>query len=323
MKRLLSVMLVVTMFTIALSVCVGGASAANYPTKPITLVIPFSPGGSGDIEPRVFARSLERVLGQPIIPTNMVGGSGALGLQHTMQAEPDGYTICFMSATIAFGMAHSNITYRPEEINVIGSFNADTMGIFVLKDSPFNTIEDLISYAKQNPERLLIGGTQAASAHHSLFLTLCNEADIEMQYVPFGGSGDTALAFLGGNLDGGIFSPAFMREYMESEGVRLLLYAAQEHDDDFEGVPIGKDLGFYMMDDLLQFRSYITTPGVPEEVMQIIDDAFEKAFNDPEYQKYLADLHITPFYQNRENFSNFLIGFVENVETILALIDEN
>ena len=321
MKKLLCIMFALTMFTSAFPAYVDGAPAVNYPTKPITLVIPFS-SGSGDIEARVFARSLEKYLGQPIVPTNMAGGSGAVGLEHTMRADPDGYTISFMSASIAFGMAHGNIKYRPEDLNVIGSFNAETMGLYVPYDSPFKTIEELVSYAKQNPGKILVGGNQVASAQHSVFIALCNDAGIEMQYVPYAGDAEKALALLSGNLDGGVFSPSMMREYLETKGVRLLIYGAKERDNEFKGVPIGKDLGYSTLDDLLQFRSYIATPGIPEEIMQILDEAFEKAFNDQEYQKYLAEIRITPFYQNRKDFSNFVTNFVQNAKTIFAQMDK-
>ena len=323
MKKLLCIVLFLAMFTGMLPTYADAASAVNYPTRPITLIVPFTTG-SGDSAARMFARYLEKYLGQPIIPTNMPGGSGGVGLQHAMQAAPDGYTICFMSSTIAYGMAHGNIRYNPRDLNPICSFNSEALGIFVPKDSPFNTIEDFINYAKQHPGELVVGGTAIASAQHSFFITLLNEAGIDIEdihYVPYGGSDETVLAFIGGNHDAGVFAPNSIRQYMETEGVRCLLYGAIEHDDEFEGVPIGKDVGFPKIDDLLQFRAFLTTPGVPEEIMQILEEASEKAFNDPEYQQYLIDMRFTPFYKNRKDYADFLATFVENAEAVFAQMD--
>ena len=321
MKKLFCIVLSVTMITCMFLVCADRASAATYPTKPVTLIIPFS-SGTADTEARIFGRMLEKYLGQTIVPSNITGGSGAVGLEHTMQADPDGYTICFMSASVAMSMAHGSIKYKPNDLNVIGSFHAEAIGFYVPKDSPFKSIEELVNYAKQNPGELNVGGVNVASALHSFFLTLCSEAGVEMNYISYAGSNEVLTAFLGGNLNASLSSPNMMRGYMETGDARFLIYGSPEHDPEYEGVPIGKDVGYGRIDDLMQFRSYVTTPGVPEEVMQIIDEAFEKAFNDPEYQKHLVDINLIPFYKNRKDFLTFLTAYVENAETILANVQQ-
>ena len=284
-------------------------AASNYPSKPITLVIPYGLG-SGDTEARIFGTVLEKYLGQPIVASNITGGSGSVGLQHVLRAKPDGYTIGFMSSSIAFGIARGNIKVKPENINVIGSYNADWMGVFVPSHSPFKTFEEMVAYAKKNPGKLLIGGTNVASAHHSFLVTLCKDAEIDMQYVPYGGASDTTLALLGKNLDGAVLSPNSIRQYMETDGVRLLVYSTKNRVEEFENIPTGYELGYKHLDDMLQFRAYYTTPGVPEDILKILDAAFEKAAQDPEYQKYLQTNDLLSFYKNRQEFAPYFAEFI-------------
>ena len=298
-----------------------GFAAAEYPAKPITLVVPFGLG-QGDTEARMFGRYFEKYIGQPVVATNITGGSGGVGMQHVMQAKPDGYTIGFMSSTMAFGMARGNIKFKPEQVQVIGSFNADWMGLFVPKNSPFKTFQEFAEYAKKHPGELLIGGTNVASAHHSFLVTLCKDAGIEVQYVPYSGSSDTTLSLLGGNLNGAVFSPNSIRQYMESDGVRLLVYSTKNRVEEFKDIPTGYELGYTHLNDMLQFRSYYTTPGVPEDVLKVMDEAFQKAAHDPEYHKYLEQHDLLPFYKNRSDFAAYLAEFVETAKASFAEIDK-
>jgi tripartite-type tricarboxylate transporter receptor subunit TctC len=313
-SALLTTVLFFTMFS-------GAAQAAGYPNKPITLVIPYDLG-QGDTEARMFGKIFEKYIGQPVVGTNITGGSGGVGLQHVMQAEPDGYTIGFMSSTIAFGMAKGNIKIPPQNVEVLGSFNADWMGLFVPAKSPFRTFQELVTYAKEKPGELLIGGTNVASAHHSFLVTLCKDAGIEVQYVPYGGSTDTTLALLGGNLDGAVFSPNSIRQYMESDGVRLLVYSTKDRVEEFKDVPTGYELGYKHLDDMIQFRAYYTVPGVPEEILKVMDEAFKKAVYDPEYQKYLKENGLMTFYKNRKEFASYFVDFVETAKASFSEIGE-
>ena len=302
-----------------LCVVSGTAWAGEYPSKPLSLVIPYGPG-SGDAEARMFAKVMEKYLGQPIIPSNFAGGAGAVGLNRVRQSRPDGYTIGFMSASIGYGMAQGNIKVAPEEIQVLGSFNGDWMGVFVPASSPFKTFQELVAHAKANPGSLLIGGTNVASAHHSFLMTLCRDASIEIQYVPYTGANDTTLALLSGNVDAAVLSPNSVRQYMETDGVRLLTYSTRHRVEEFKDIPTAYEMGYKDVDDLMQFRGYFTACGVPEEVLKVLDDAMQKAVNDPVYQEYMQKNHLSPLYKDHVSFAEFYKKFVETAKKSYQLM---
>ncbi|MDY3867967.1 MAG: tripartite tricarboxylate transporter substrate binding protein [Pyramidobacter sp.] len=301
------------------SVFCGAAFADKYPSKPISLVVPYGPG-SGDAEARMFAKVLEKYLGQPIVPSNFAGGGGAVGLNRVRQSRPDGYTIGFMSASIGYGMAQGNIKAAPDEIQVLGCFNGDWMGIFVPASSPFKTFAELVAYAKEKPGELLIGGTNVASAHHSFLMTLCNDAGIEVQYVPYTGANDTTLALLSGNVGAAVLYPNSVRQYMETDGVRLLTYSTRSRVEEFKDIPTAYEMGYKNVDDLMQFRGYFTSCGVSEEILAVIDSAMQKAVSDPVYQEYLKKNHLTPLYKDHAEFGDFYKKFVETAKASYQLM---
>ena len=295
------------------------SSSGDYPSGTITMIVPFDPG-SGDTEARMFAQYVSKYLGSTIVVSNISGGGGGVGTSSVAQADPDGYTIGFMSASIAYGMANGNITVTPEEIQPLCTFNGDWMGVFVPADSPFNTFEELVDYAHQHPSELMVGGTNVGSAHHSFYVTLAHDAQIECTYVPYGGSNDTVLALLGGELDAAVLSPTSIRQYMESDGVKLLTISTQERVEEFPDVPTAYELGYTDVADIIQFRGYFTTKGVPEEILNILDDATKQAFDDPEYQKYLTDNDLMPFYMGHAEATEYYDQFVETAKDALALM---
>lgn len=294
-------------------------SSSDYPNGTITMIVPFDPG-SGDTEARMFAQYVSKYLDTTIVASNISGGGGGVGTASVIQADPDGYTIGFMSASIAYGMANGNITATPDDIQPICTFNGDWMGIFVPADSPFDTFEDLVSYAQENPGELMVGGTNVGSAHHSFFVTLAHDAQIECTYVPYGGANDTVLALLGGELDAAVLSPSSIRQYMESDGVKLLTISTQERVEEFPDVPTAYELGYTDVANIIQFRGYFTTAGVPEEILDILDEATKQAFEDPEYQQYLSDNDLTPFYMGHTEATEYYNQFVETAKEALALM---
>lgn len=299
----------------------GGASGdqSNYPDGTITMIVPFNPG-SGDTEARMFAQYVSKYLDATIVASNVAGGGGGVGTAKVAESEADGYTFGFASASIAYGMAQGNISVKPEEIQPLCTFNGDWMGIFVPADSPFETFTDLADYAKEHPEELMVGGTNVGSAHHSFYVTLANDAEISCTYVPYTGANDTVIALLGGQLDAAVLSPSSIRQYMESDGVRLLTISTKERVEEFPDVPTAYELGYTDVADIIQFRAYFTVAGVPEEILDKWDEATKKAFEDPEYQKYLADNNLTPFYKNHEEATEYFGQFVETAKDALALM---
>jgi len=288
----------------------------KFPNRPVTLVIPYGLG-SGDHEARTFGRIMEKHLGVTMVPSNHEGGSGAIGVGYLLAQPADGYAVSFMSATIAFGMASGNLKFAATDIQPLGTFNADYLCFAVEKDSPFKTLDDMVKFAKEKPGYMNVGGTNVNGAHHVFANLFFKDADIKAQYIPYNGSNQTLVALLGKNLDVMVTSPSTIRQHVAVGDIRILAVSTSARVTEFPEVPTCKELGYETIDDFLNFRGYFVKPGTPEDVLKVLDEAFKKAYHDPEYQAFIEKEQLVPFYKGRPEVGEYFNKFVAQAEALI------
>ena len=142
--------------------------AQEYPTKSVTLVIPYPAGGSTDVTGRVLAAAAKKFLGQPLIIENKTGGGGTVGVNLVITRPPDGYTLCiFPSAPIAVAAHMGKLNFHPlDDMTHILRYSGYTFGIVVRADSPWKTVQDFLQYAKQNPQKVSFGSPGVGTTGH-------------------------------------------------------------------------------------------------------------------------------------------------------------
>ncbi len=295
---------------------VAAEAEKDFPSKPVTLVIPYGLG-SGDAEARTFGRVMEKHLGKTMVPSNHEGGSGALGITYLLGQPADGYTVGFMSATIAFGMASGNLKFASTDIQPLGTFNADYLCLAVFKESPFQTLGDLVEFARSKPGYLNVGGTNVNGAHHVFANLFFGDAGIEAQYIPYSGSNQSLVALLGKNIDVMVTSPSTIRQHVAVGDIRILAVSTSERVKEYPDVPTCKEFGFDSINDFLNFRGYFVKPGIPESTLQVLDEAFKKAVSDPEYLAYLEKEQLVPFYKNRVEITAYFNNFVDQAKRFI------
>jgi len=319
MKKLFALLLaVVTVFTLA--ACGKKESKSNYPTQSIDLIIPFGQGAA-DTESRMYGQYLAEALGTTVLGSNVTGGSGGVGMAKVAESKADGYTVGFASASIPLGMASGNISMTPADLQVVCTFNCDWIGLWVGKSSPFHTFQEFVDYCKAHPGELNVGGTNVASAHYTLYKTLCKEAGIDFNYVAFDGSAGEIQSIIGGTLDAAFLEPGYGGPYVESDGFRCLLVAKDERDARYPDTVCTGELGYKNASEIVMFRSLVAPKGLSDDVLAVLDKATEAAFNSADYQKYLSDNSITPLYKNHTEASEYFNNFYERAKTIFAEVN--
>lgn len=259
---------------------------AEYPDKPITMIIPLGAGGSHDRNARVFTSVVPDILGQPVIVKLMPGASGQTGTSAAASAKPDGYTLLFTHNYFDQLQKHvKKLPYDTDKAFVpVGSINAGEFSVIVRSDSPFKTWKDLVAHAKANPGKLKFAHSGNWGATHSPALQLFTEADIadKVVMVPYKGGGPSMRGFLAAEVD---FTFQFVSTIKaQGDKVRVLISAGTK--SEFDGVPTFSDLG-YSADIGKMYRVVMAPSGIAPDRLAKLQDAMIKLQEHKTYQRLI------------------------------------
>jgi tripartite-type tricarboxylate transporter receptor subunit TctC len=302
-------------------VACGGGEADSYPSRSVSYVIPFDPGGESDITARIQQDALEEALGTSVVVSHQPGGGGALGWSELTRTEADGYTIMGhnLPHIILQPMVRDDAGYETDQINQVYIFQSTPNALVVPEDSPYETLEDLIQAARNNPGAISLGGSGEYTANHVGTLRLNELAGVEFTYVPFTGTGTAMPALLGGQVDG-LMTYTTAALDMEDQGVRVLAVAAEERTPGLPDAPTFQEEGY----DLLEgaFRGVAVPPDTPDEVIQTLSEAFGEVNNDPGVVEQMEELGYTLENMGPEEAREFTEERREVYEQLLAELDD-
>lgn len=280
---------------------VSVARADDYPTKPITWVIPFDPGSGADLFARTLGRATEKILGQNFAFRNKPGASGGIALTYLKSQPADGYTIGSHSSTLLYAIASKSIPYKIDDVAFIARINADPEVLAVPAKSPFKTLDDFIAYAKSHPGQLKVAGVGAFSTGSAVSDLFKEKAGIQYDYIPYRGGSAATVALLGSNVDAGWYTTSNVRNHVKAGKVRLLAIARNTPDPSLKGVPTLKEKGFNVV--MILWRGVIARPGIPEGRVHKLEAAFHKALKDPVWIKYMQTKHQMDAYLPSKQFT--------------------
>ena len=284
------------------AVLTGAAIAQAYPSRPVTFIVPWPPGGSTDLAMRALSTIAEKHLGQRIVIENKPGVSGTMGAQALAQgAKPDGYLIAQMPITV-FRLPHmTKLAFDPTtDFTWIIHLTGYTFGVVVRSDSPWQTWGDLVAYAKANPGKLTYATPGNGTSLHITMETIAQRDGIQWVQVPFKGYADAATALLGGHVMVHADSTGWA-EQVNSGKLRLLVTWGAQRTKRWPNTPTLKELGY----PIISNSPYgIAGPkGMDPAAVKALHDAFKKALDDPEYQKTLEKFDQEAFYLNSSDYA--------------------
>ena len=284
------------------------AQAQSFPSKPVTLIVPWPAGGSTDIYFRKLGEVTARHLGQPLVIENKPGGSGMNGpATMAKTARPDGYTISQLAIS-AFRVPHmQKVDWDPiSDFTYIIGLAGYTFGVVVRADSPFKTFNDLLTYARANPGKLSYATPGTGTSLHLAMEEVAVKAGVQFLHIPFKGYADGAIALMGGHVMVQVDSTGWAKQ-VDSGAQRLLATLGDKRTR--WGAPTVKELG---VDTVSNSPFGLVGPkGMPREVVKVLHDAFKKSLDDPEYLKVLAQLDQPAWYRSSEDYAQWAVGMLK------------
>ncbi|MCL4800947.1 MAG: tripartite tricarboxylate transporter substrate binding protein [Burkholderiales bacterium] len=263
------------------------ARAADYPEKPITLIIPLGAGGSHDLNARVFTSVIPTYLGQPMVVKLMPGAGGQIGTAAAAKAAPDGYTLIFTHNYIDQLQQHvEKLPYDPTKaLEAIAQINYAPAAIVVRADSRFKTLQEMFEWGRKNPGKLKFGHSGNWGAFMVPGAQLLGEAGVEATFIAHKGGGPVMQALLAGDID---FTGAFP-SVISAQGDKIRVLATAGDKSPYPGVPTFKELGF--TSNIGQMTRVVLAPrGVPEERKMVLWDALVKLNKDKTYLSLMKQL---------------------------------
>jgi tripartite-type tricarboxylate transporter receptor subunit TctC len=279
---------------------VARAQGSGFPSRAVTLMVPFPPGAATDAVARALAVPLAKHLGQQVVVENRAGASGTLTTQAVAQSSAtDGHTVAIAPATI-FRVPHlQKVPYDPmKDITYIMNFSGYTFSLVVLPDAPYKTFQEFVSFAKANPGKVMVGASGSGSTGHIATFTLAKAIGADITFVPFKGGAEVLAAFKGGHInaviDGG------WAQIEKAGGGRVLVTFGEKRIGRLPEVPTAREAGFDIVS-----RSPIGLVGpknMDPKAVKGWHDAMKAALADPDYRKLLALHDLEDAYMSGEDF---------------------
>ena len=292
--------------------CASVAFGQTWPTRPVTFVVPFPPGGSTDVAARVLSDHLSRSLGQTVLVTNRGGGGGALGTAEVAHAKPDGYTILFgANAITLLHLGTKNLPYDTlRDFSAITQVSTQPNAIAVHPSVPASNIKELIAYAKMNPGKLSYAHPGEGSSQHLAAERLWQLAGVKLTGVPYRGGGQAVQDLLGGHVQVAVLGSTPLIAQQKAGKIRILAFTSKERFDEFPEIPTLEDEGFAGFDST-QWLGLLAPRGTPDEVVQRLYAATAKALAIPEVKDQLARAALKPVGNTPEQFTAVIRNEIE------------
>src|SRR3989440_2835125 len=256
--------------------CMTAASAQPYPSKPVSLIVPFPAGGRTDVIGRIIAAQLIEPLGSTVVVVNKPGAGGVLGSQEVSQARPDGHTLGFFSTSFVTAQYTLPTPIVARDYELLAIVNADPAAVAVNESAPRKSLRELVEQARKAPDQLKIGMIPGASAQ--IFAgALERKAGIKLYNIPFKGDSDGAIALAGGHIDVHVAVPVSYQALVAAKKVRVLAVAAEERSPLYRDVPTFRENGVDLV--IAAFHGIYAPRGLPAAVRETIVAALEKTMS--------------------------------------------
>jgi tripartite-type tricarboxylate transporter receptor subunit TctC len=305
--------LVLGVLFLSMAIIMGGCSmgakesivSEKYPSKPITIIVPFAAGGSSDMIARMLEKSAQKHLGQSLVVVNMPGGGATIGMNELAGAKPDGYTIGLVGVSVILQPLYGQTRYHyPTALEPLANVISFPTVVATLSEKPWKNVSELVSYAKQHPSEIKFGHSGLGTGTHIAGEMLAKEAGINIVQVPFRGESEAMTALLGGHVQLiCVSNPSILNEHVKSGTIRILGIAEENRltIPGFENIPTFKEQGINVA---FSFWNGIAAPkGMLAAEKARLIAGLKEMINDPDFKKNMEELGMSLQYMGPEEFS--------------------
>jgi tripartite-type tricarboxylate transporter receptor subunit TctC len=309
----------------ALLLSAAGLCAAQsaFPSRPITMIVPFPPGGLADIVARPVAEAMSRDLGQAVVIENKAGAGGGIGMAFAAKAPADGHTVLMSlssltvipEADVLLGRAPM---YALSALRPIARYTADPTVLAVRADSPWKTAKDFVDDAKRRPGAINYGSSGNYGTMHVPMEILAQNAGIKMTHVPFTGAAPAVAALLGGQIDAVSSGPATVLQHVKAGKLRVLAHWGNARLDAMPDVPALKEAGFNA--EYAQWSGLFIPAGTPEPVAQRLRAAAKAAAQDAKVKEVIQNAGSPVLYQDTPDFEQYVQADAKRMAEVVKRI---
>jgi len=269
---------------------VSSAWAADYPNRPIEIVVPFGAGGGTDALARAFADNAHKHLAQPFVINNKPGASGVIGWSDVVNSKPDGYKLALMTVELTI-LPHLGLSkFGVEEFVPIARLNADPAAITVKGDAPWNTVEEFLAAAKKANGETKVGNSGNGSIWHLAAASVEDKTGVKFIHIPYQGAAPAVLSLLGGHIDAVAVSPAEVAPHLASGKLKMLAVMADQRLKGFEKVPTLKERGIDIS--IGAWRGLGAPKNTPKEVVDVLKAVAQKTMAEPAMREAMDKLSL-------------------------------
>ncbi len=301
----------------------AGAQTAPYPTKSITMIVPFPPGGLADIVARPVAEALTRELGQPVVIENKGGAGGGIGMGVAARAKPDGYTVLLaLSSLTVIPEADALLGRSPmfllNELRPIARYTADPTVLAVRADAPWKTVKEFIEDARKRPGAINYGSSGNYGTMHVPMEILAQTAGVKMTHIPFTGAAPAIVAMLGGQIDAVSTGPATVLQHVKAGKIRVLGHWGNGPLASLPDVSSLKDLGFNA--EYAQWSGLFIPSGTPEPIAQRLRAAAKVAAQDTKVRDIIQNTGSPVVYLDSPEFEKYVQADAKRMTDVVKKI---
>jgi len=257
----------------------------KFPSRPIRMIVPYSPGSGTDSSARTLQPEVEKVLGQPIIIINKPGAAGALGYTECAEARPDGYTVTFTGPTLPM-LRHTSPGSKVDikMLDPILLVAELPLVLAVRQDSPWKNLKEFIDYAKNNPGKIRFSNNGAGGIFHMSALSFEAKAGIKLTHLPFKSNADALMALLGNHIEAGMSSPPTLFQFIKTGKIRIIAVSSRERYTYLPDTLTFKEGGLDFTP--TTFYGFSATKGTPKQNIKLLHDAIKKAMDSKRFKEY-------------------------------------
>lgn len=280
----------------------------SYPSKPVTMIVPFPPGGVADIVGRPLAAAMEKTLRQPVVVVNRTGAGGAVGMAAVARSAPDGYTILMGLSSISIFPVSDRISgktpsYEMKDFAPIALVTADPTVLVVRADSPYRTLKEFVETAKANPGKINYASSGVYGTLHVAMEIFANAAAIRLFHIPYQGGGPAVTALLGGQVEALASGPAAAIGQIKAGKMRALASWGTKRLELLPDIPTFRELGY---DAVFYIWSGVFAPAAtPAPVLARLREAVRNAASDPDFRSAMEKVSTPIAYLDAPEFQKY------------------
>jgi tripartite-type tricarboxylate transporter receptor subunit TctC len=273
----------------------GGTSyAADFPDRPITLIVPYAAGGSSDLSARPYTEEMSNILRQPLVVVNKPGAGGGIGASEVARARGNGYTLLNASiGNVTIVPYTSNVGYDYTSFKAVAQMTDIPLALTVKADSPIKDLKGFIEYARNNPGKIRYGSPGAGNIQHVTAEGWAKDLQIKLTHMPYEGANPAVAALLGGHVEATFTGVTEVAPHAKSGALRVLGVTAAKRIDMVDA-PTFKEQGYDLEAGI--WYGVLAPKSTPDDIIKILADALKKAYDSPKVQDAWAKLFLIPAY---------------------------